>query len=70
MKHLLELSNEKGYSVYFFGAKEDVLQDMLKIFEERYPALNVVGYRNGYFSPEDEKHIQEDIKEKNQILCL
>lgn len=43
---------------------------MLKIFEERYPALNVVGYRNGYFSPEDEKHIQEDIKEKNQILCL
>lgn len=64
MKHLLELSNEKGYSVYFFGAKEDVLQDMLKIFEERYPALNVVGYRNGYFSPEDEKHIQEDIKEK------
>lgn len=64
MQNLLELSNKKGYSVYFFGAKEEILQDMLKIFEERYPALNVVGYRNGYFSPEDEKHIQEDIKEK------
>lgn len=64
MQNLLELSNKKGYSVYFFGAKEEILQDMLKNFEERYPALNVVGYRNGYFSPEDEKHIQEDIKEK------
>ena len=64
MQNLLELSNKKGYSVYFFGAKEEILQDMLKIFEERYPALNVVGYRNGYFSPKDEKYIQEDIKEK------
>ncbi len=29
MQSLLELSNNKGYSVYFFGAKEEVLQDML-----------------------------------------
>lgn len=62
MQCLLELSNKKGYSVYFFGAKEEVLQDMLKVFKQRYPNLNVVGYRNGYFSPEDEKKIQKDIK--------
>ncbi|HEV5658957.1 TPA: WecB/TagA/CpsF family glycosyltransferase [Streptococcus pneumoniae] len=64
MQNLLELSNKKGYSVYFFGAKEEILQDMLKVFKQRYPNLNVVGYRNGYFSPEDEKKIQEDIKER------
>ena len=64
MQNLLELSNKKGYSVYFFGAKEEILQDMLKAFKQRYPNLNVVGYRNGYFSPEDEKKIQEDIKER------
>lgn len=64
MQHLLELSNKKGYSVYFFGAKEVILQDMLKVFKQRYPNLNVVGYRNGYFSLEDEKKIQEDIKER------
>ncbi len=64
MQNLLELSNKKGYSVFFFGAKEEILQDMLKAFKQRYPNLNVVGYRNGYFSPEDEKKIQEDIKER------
>lgn len=64
MQNLLELSNKKGYSVYFFGAKEEILQDMLKVFKQRYPNLNVVGYRNGYFSLEDEKKIQEDIKER------
>lgn len=63
MQNLLELSNQKGYSVYFFGAKEEVLQDMLKIFKQRYPDLNVVGCRNGYFSSEDEEKIQEDVKE-------
>ena len=65
MQSLLELSNNKGYSVYFFGAKEEVLQDMLKAFKNDYPNLIVVGYRNGYFSADDEQDIQEDIREKN-----
>lgn len=64
MQNLLELSNKKRYSVYFFGAKEEILQDMLKAFKQRYPDLDVVGYRNGYFSPEDEEKIQEDIKDR------
>lgn len=70
MQCLLELSNKKGYSVYFFGAKEEILQDMLKVFKQRYPNLNVVGYRNGYFSPEDEKRFRKILKEENQILYL
>ena len=65
MQSLLELSNNKGYSVYFFGAKEEILQDMLKAFKNDYPNLIVVGYRNGYFSADDEQDIQEDIREKN-----
>ena len=65
MQELLVLANKKGYSVYFFGAKEEVLTDMLAIFKKDYPNLQVVGYRNGYFSSKDEEVIQEDIREKN-----
>ena len=65
MQSLLDLSNKKGYSVYFFGAKEEVLQDMLKAFKNDYPNLIVIGHRNGYFSEDDERTIQEDIREKN-----
>ena len=36
MQELLHLANEKGYSVYFFGAKEEVLTDMLTIFKKDY----------------------------------
>ena len=65
MQRLLKLADEKSYSVYFFGSKEEVLQDMLKNFKEEYPKLRVAGYRNGYFSEEDEQDIQKDIREKN-----
>ena len=65
MQRLLKLADEKSYSVYFFGSKEEVLQDMLKNFKEEYPKLRVAGHRNGYFSEEDEQDIQEDIREKN-----
>ena len=65
MQKLLHLANEKSYSVYFFGAKEEVLVDMLEIFKKDYPNLRVLGHRNGYFSEEDEYGIQEDIREKN-----
>lgn len=65
MQELLRLANEKNYSVYFFGAKEEVLTDMLTIFKKDYPNLQVVGHRNGYFSTEEEETIQEDIREKN-----
>ena len=65
MQELLHLSNEKGYSVYLFGAKEEVLTDMLAVFKKDYPNLQVVGHRNGYFSAEEEEIIQEDIRKKN-----
>ena len=70
MQELLHLANEKGYSVYLFGAKEEVLTDMLAVFKKDYPNLQVVGRRNGYFSAEEEEIIQEDIRKKIQILSL
>ena len=49
-QRLVELSAEKGYKVYLFGAKEEVVSRVRAIFEERYPGIQIVGYRNGYFT--------------------
>lgn len=71
MEHLLELSEEKGYSVYFFGAKEVVVQKMLQNFEVKYPKLKVVGYRNGYFKDEELESISLELLEKKpQIIFV
>ena len=58
---LVELANEKGYKIYLFGAKEEVVKKVKGIFEAQYPNLRIVGYRNGYFSEQDEEQIVADM---------
>lgn len=54
---LVKLSADRGYKIYLFGAKEEVVTKVKRIFEEQYPDLQIVGYRNGYFSEADEPQI-------------
>ena len=56
-QELIAVASDKGYKVYLFGAKEEVVTEVKRIFEERYPTLQIVGYRNGYFTEEDEPQI-------------
>ncbi len=58
---LIEKSNEKGYKVYLFGAREEVVLKVKNIFEKKYTNIKIVGYRNGYFSENNEDEIVHDI---------
>lgn len=58
---LAELAPEKGWRIYLFGAKEEVVRKVKSILEDRYPGIQIVGYRNGYFSESDESEIIEDM---------
>lgn len=49
MDDLLNLATQKGYSVYFIGAKEAVIRQAVTNIEAKYPTLKVLGYENGYF---------------------
>ncbi|HFI0063399.1 TPA: WecB/TagA/CpsF family glycosyltransferase [Streptococcus suis] len=62
MQELLKLCQEKGYSTYFLGAKEEVLQKMLSNFREQYPELQIAGSRNGYFSDDELPKIMDSIR--------
>ena len=54
---LVELAAKKGWGIYLFGAKEEVVQKVGQIFEEAFPGIRIVGRRNGYFSEEEEPAI-------------
>lgn len=56
-QELVAVAAKKGYKIYLFGAKEKVVLEVKRIFEEKYPALRIVGYRNGYFTEEDESQM-------------
>lgn len=48
MAALLEKGNDEGWSVYFLGAKEEVISKAVGKIKEQFPYLNIVGWHNGY----------------------
>lgn len=67
---LVELSGQKGYKIYLFGAKEEVVVKVKQIFEEKYPGIQIVGCRNGYFTEEDEPEIVKNMAESNADMMF
>lgn len=55
------LAQEQGMSFYFFGATEEVNARAVERAREIHPGLKFVGRRNGYFRPEEEGEIVDEI---------
>ena len=62
MEELFGLAERKGYRVYILGARDDVLEQAMERIRERYPALPIAGWRNGYFSTEEEPEVCAEIR--------
>lgn len=67
---LVEIANEKQYKIYLFGAKEEVVCKVKSIFEEKYPNLQIVGFRNGYFTEADEDDIVKDMQKSGADMLF
>ncbi|MFC0187334.1 WecB/TagA/CpsF family glycosyltransferase [Fictibacillus aquaticus] len=48
MDRLLEFAAQHGYRVFMYGAKEEVVSEAKRKIEEKYPAITIAGYENGY----------------------
>ena len=48
---LIELAEQRSYSVYFLGARQQVVSAMVERLSRAHPTLQVAGWRNGYWSP-------------------
>lgn len=70
MQELVEMSNKRGYRLFFLGAEEHVVRDVITIYKRRYPNLQICGYRNGYFRPEDELAVAHQIRDARPDLLF
>lgn len=60
-RNLLEKAAKEGGNVYLLGAKPGVAVEAKRCLEEEIPGISIVGVRDGYFKPEDEPAIIEEI---------
>ncbi len=70
MEKLFEVAAQKSYRIFFFGATEEVIQNTVKIVQEKYYGLQVAGFRNGDFSAEEEPEIIRTIRRSKADILL
>ncbi|MBO7392721.1 MAG: WecB/TagA/CpsF family glycosyltransferase [Abditibacteriota bacterium] len=69
-RSLCRLSGEKGFSIYFLGAAPGVAEEARQKLLEQYPDMKVVGVHHGYFKPEEEASIVEEVKASGADILL
>jgi N-acetylglucosaminyldiphosphoundecaprenol N-acetyl-beta-D-mannosaminyltransferase len=62
MQRLLEAADTHRLRIYFLGARQEVLDTLIRDCKGRYPGIQVVGSRNGYFSLAEEAHVIRQIE--------
>jgi N-acetylglucosaminyldiphosphoundecaprenol N-acetyl-beta-D-mannosaminyltransferase len=55
MEDLVAMSHRNGYK-NIFGAKEDIIQKVVDVYSNKYSSSIIAGYRNGYFSKDQERN--------------
>lgn len=58
----LPIAEAKGYRIYLFGAKPDVVPKAAENIRKQYPKIQIVGFHHGHYKPEEEEAILADIK--------
>lgn len=67
---LMVRAAEKGWRVYFLGAREEVVCSVRARYEQTLPGLRVAGCRNGYWKPEEEAGVAQAIAETRPDLLF
>jgi N-acetylglucosaminyldiphosphoundecaprenol N-acetyl-beta-D-mannosaminyltransferase len=67
---LVERSVEKRWRVFFLGARDEVVRSVKDLYEKKFPGLQVAGYRNGYWTPQEEAEVVQLIAESRPDLLF
>jgi len=67
---LCRLSPTKGYRIFFFGAGPGVAEEAAAKLRARYPGTQIVGTRDGFFTPDQEPEVVAQIQAAHPDIVL
>jgi len=68
---LVERCAQRGYRPYFLGARQEVVERVANVLKAKHPSLEMAGWRNGYWKPDEERDVVADIRRtKPDILFV
>jgi N-acetylglucosaminyldiphosphoundecaprenol N-acetyl-beta-D-mannosaminyltransferase len=70
MQNLVTLAHQNQYTIFFFGAKEEIVKRIVDKFSKKYSPKIIAGYRNGYFNKDEELNIAQQIADTNANILF
>ena len=67
---VLRCAQTEGWTVYLFGARPEVVSACRDALARTYPQLCIIGDHSGYYAPEEETAIVDDINAKRPDILL
>ena len=70
MENLVALAHREGYKIFFLGAKEEIVSNVVSIYSKKFSSNIIAGYRNGYFDKDQEKSIAKEISDSGANILF
>lgn len=70
LHRLMQLGELKGWKVYLLGASPEMIEAAANSLKRQYPALQLVGYRDGYFQAAEDAAVIANIREHDPDILL
>jgi N-acetylglucosaminyldiphosphoundecaprenol N-acetyl-beta-D-mannosaminyltransferase len=70
LHELMKAGEEREWKVYLLGAAPEVISAAAAKLQESYPRIRLVGYRDGYFTDEQDMQVIEDIVKRSPDILL
>ena len=70
MVNLVEMAHKNKNKIFLFGAKEEIVKAVVEKYSEVYSPQIIAGYRNGYFTAEEEKEIAQQIADSGTQMLF
>ena len=70
MEQLVARAAERGWRVFFLGAKREAVEGAVAVLRERHPGLVVAGFRDGYFAGREAEVVAEVAASRPDLLFV
>ncbi|WP_249866353.1 WecB/TagA/CpsF family glycosyltransferase [Paenibacillus konkukensis] len=70
LHQMMSHGESKGWKVFLLGASPEIIEAAALRLKEQYPALQLVGYRDGYFKTDKDMQVIENIRSHHPDILL
>lgn len=70
LHELMRVGENYRWGVYLLGSTSEVIQETAVRLQQQYPAIRIVGYRDGFFGPAEDEQVIADIQQSAPDLLF